>query len=631
MSLLSFLADPAPASGSNSPASASIRRPARPPPDAPTRPALNRPAGHDVAVETRRTEDALTFSVIAKILLPKNSVDRIDLLFKKLIGGTTTFQTLSKIICDIVQDYPAVLHCWSTILGRASPRPSPLVTHTSEVIRWFTSNGYSPLACMNFFRFLIEVRQSNLSKISTFTRILHLHNQSATAIASLMRFASDILPLFPPSARPPCETSLAAPMPFLPLFEPPSDPSQFEMPSPIVNLSAALRRALRARGPQARPTKNLPKLTPSHCEFFIPIPKRASACLFNFMTTSAPRGSETGSHTVYRHQDAPPPPRDLHGELELLEVLDHDWNAIVGFSEHSRQYNAGVRRAGVVLYGDADWAQIEKCLDVPEIRKTVIARGRAALPTLASDIWDGTSFLMQYVMTQPTNAFLLELLPPPIEAEFRFEFPIGLTREADYLNGLITTNTTALHRNPNVIWFIEAVLPIFGRNLTVFGPKTLAYALGYYARLVKTVFALLEPDLQEAASWDAVLDSAYDRAREKFVLDKRKISRKTLSKILKSIITNRTVLDENADEFAKSLGRLTHCIAEFYPVYAQLNRACTWLRMDPHADFLLKLAVKFGGKPELLPLYRKLITFPAEDVFRFDLDVVLQTISVQPA
>jgi hypothetical protein len=144
------------------------------------------------------------------------------------------------------------------------------------------------------------------------------------------------------------------------------------------------------------------------------------------------------------------------------------------------------------------------------------------------------------------------------------------------------------------------------------------------------VTALFTPDLLKADSWDAVLDSAYDRTREKFVGENKRPPRKTLSKILKSMLTNRTVLDENANEIARHLGQLSEDLAHFYPLYSFLNRACSWLRCDPHFPHVLKLARQFGVNPILRPFYAKMCEFPSgHELFQFDLNVSSQLITLR--
>jgi hypothetical protein len=132
-------------------------------------------------------------------------------------------------------------------------------------------------------------------------------------------------------------------------------------------------------------------------------------------------------------------------------------------------------------------------------------------------------------------------------------------------------------------------------------------------------------------SWDAVLDSAYDKAREKYVGDDPKPPRKPIWKLLKSILINRTIIDENADEIVKHMGMLSKYVGHFYPIYSQLNRACTAVHCDPHFPGLMKYADAFGGRPSTWRLYRHLTRFPSEqEMFELYITKEPGTVKVRP-
>jgi hypothetical protein len=90
--------------------------------------------------EIPRDENMLAFSIVPKLLLPTNMVDRIDLLFKKLLKAKVPFQSVSMAISRTVERYPPVLQCCSAMLDRCIVRPFPLVARIREIVQWFAPN-----------------------------------------------------------------------------------------------------------------------------------------------------------------------------------------------------------------------------------------------------------------------------------------------------------------------------------------------------------------------------------------------------------------------------------------------------------------------------------------------------------
>jgi hypothetical protein len=318
----------------------------------------------------------------------------------------------------------------------------------------------------------------------------------------------------------------------------------------------------------------------------------------------------------------------VHDLLERLEVLEHDYDSIMAFDEDSRCLNSTVDRAGRCVYGEVMWADLHSSLVDRECRRHIISRCRAALGRLQQEHFAGTQFVRQYLETQPTNAFMQSLVPPEFMSG-EFAFAATETDESRYMKGLITENTTALHKNKDVIWFIQNILPRFqtGSGATVLAPKTLVCALWYFGRLCDVVSV---KDSVAAMSWDAVLDGASDTVAETFVPGQGRLPRRMLTKVLKSIITNRTIVDENADDIGKHLGLLASEVAHFYPIYSQLNKACTWLRADPHLPAILRCARLFGKSDACRTMYKRAARFPAGgSMFLMTIDADTNRIAVQ--
>jgi hypothetical protein len=553
----------------------------------------------------------LTFSLIAKLLLPKNHIERIDLLFRKLLASRVSFQTVSRSVTQIAAKYPAVQQCWAALLDRSVARPPPLVVQIRELVRWFSSNGLPQLSCIDFVKFLSESRQTRASAIQLFTRILAHEDAVASPhmTRTLLRFAFELLPLLPTSARPPPLTAVDHTT-FRSCLGVEEERSEFVMPSRSLGLCAALQRRLRG---QAQPRGKVPalKYTPSHSQSFTELEKGGTALVFNSMTKSTAVGHEGGPHVPHHHAEAPPSTRDVNDLLERLETLEHDVDSVITFSEDTRVFTYSVDRAGKCVYGDSIWSQIQPLLTDAGVRRIVIARCRTALGRIEKEHYDGTQYIGQYLETQPINAYWQSIAPPRIGEFFQYRFPAAESESSEYVKGIILDNSVATHKHPNLVWFLQDLLPQMEAVRMLIGPRSLACALWYFALLCDVVEALFAPDAVKAKSWDAALDSASELAFQKFAGDDALPPRKFLSKVFKSIITNRAVVDEIADEIVKHFGSFASHFAHFYPVYTQLNRAASAARADPHLASLLSLGRLFGRREEYHRMYLRAVQFPS--------------------
>jgi hypothetical protein len=106
-------------------------------------------------------------------------------------------------LVDVINSDPPVLQCWLAVLDRCIVRPFPLVARIREIVQWFPPNGPCPCACLDFIKFLRRAKQTGVSKIGPFARILSVDrsNSPARQIARLLKFAINTLSLLPASAR----------------------------------------------------------------------------------------------------------------------------------------------------------------------------------------------------------------------------------------------------------------------------------------------------------------------------------------------------------------------------------------------------------------------------------------------
>jgi hypothetical protein len=263
----------------------------------------------------------------------------------------------------------------------------------------------------------------------------------------------------------------------------------------------------------------------------------------------------------------------------------------------------------------------------------VIERCRSVLGKLEEEHYAGVQYVAQYLETQPTNADLRGLLPPVFEAATAFPFPVADTVESEFLKRVLLDNASSSHKNSNVHWFIQSIVPLFQMDgeVAIFGTAPLACALWYLSRLWENTTKMFSPEPADAMAWQAVMDAAGDAVREKFRTDEPKPVRKALAKLLKSVIANRTIPEENADEVARHLGMAACHLAQFYPLYSYLNRATLWLHLGPHIAAYQGAALQFGNRPELRHLYRSIVSFPSnEPLFEFRVDRHANLVLVSP-
>ncbi|OHT01246.1 hypothetical protein TRFO_31992 [Tritrichomonas foetus] len=620
----------------------------------------------------RQNEDILTFTIVAKIYLPKEVADRLDMLFMKFLQCKVSFQTLSGTIVKSVTKYPIVLQLWNVILNRNSIVTDPLAIKVKEIVGWFLANSLQPILCIHFVKFVVDAKQNGLSRIKIFCALIE--NESSlyppSAISDLLKFALELYPILPHSIFPPLShvdknSSTSIPE----AFGIKRKTTEFLMSTRDQDASASLPKKQSKMNNfinSGTTNNNIPskhhggrhsapppiKYTPSHNRNLINLPNSATSFFFNFLTKSTQTGQEGGSHPPpHHHVEAPPPTRDLHELLESMEVLEHAIDEIESFDTNIPVYNFVIYAAGKYIYGKS-WQEIEKYLPNKHVREFIIERCRGFLETIYDDLLEAQHFSRGYLETQPTNGFICQLNPPSLKSSFRIHFTFYETNISNYLKSIILSHPVAdKHKYTNLNWFVRKVLPRFQvadpkvkntKKYEIFGPKSLACALWYFSLLCKTIAPIFSSDALQTKSWDAVLDNATEDVKMKYLIEgERPFPRKILTRVLKSIIANRTIIDEIADEVVKHFGMLSQNIANFYLIFSRLNRAASWLRNDPHKKLLWKCFDAFGvadgvnADQELYakrPLYKKMVMFPSkEKMYLFKFEIEKETIHILPA
>ena len=667
-----------------------------------TQPNQNLPAPTPKVVKKepnlKSEEDILTFSIIAKMYLPKEQIERCNLLFSKLLQCKISFQTLSSGIYQCSAKHPAVLKLWDVLINRNVQVDEPLVLKVQEIVHWFLQNNLQPILCIHFFKFLTDAKKNGFSKNRLFSAILNSESSSAypiNSLAEILKFALIVYPLLPGTnnfstySKKQCKGYNIGIVDALGFHK---RNEKFFIPSRIPDVVSTSKKIIKQPNVSNNSVGNPPNLdghegygitgntgrinlfvresnsnsnnpennahgpgnpgkhhrqhhpppkkyTPSHNKNIIPMSNTSTAFLFNFLTKSVQTGQEGGSHNpTYYHVEAPPPTRDLHELLESMEVLEHAIDEIEGFDSDATVYNFVIHSAIKYIYGNY-WYEIENCLTNKQIRDYLIDRCHSFLEQISDDLLEAQHFSRGYLETQPTNAFIQDLSPPTMKSPLRIQFNFYETNLSNYIKNLILSYPSDKYKYTSLSWFVRKVLPRFQVNsnehkVAIFGPKSLACALWYFSLLCRTLEPLFSFDALPSQSYDYVLDNAVESVSMKYSLENEKpLPRKHLTRILKSIITNRTIIDEMADEVVKHFGMLSQNIANFYPIFSRLNRAAMWLRFDPHRKTIWKCADMFGiakgvnAEQELASkrqLYKKIVTsFPSKEkmyLIKFDID-----------
>jgi hypothetical protein len=142
------------------------------------------------------------FSLIAKLLFPRNVVDQIHIHFLKFVELKISFQSLYETMMDLGERYPPLVRYWLSALSPSPERHPPIVAPVREIVRWFYANGLSHVHCGNFVKFLSESRRTGTSTAQTLGLVLDQLRDSAPvwSISTLLTSSANLLFLLP---RPP--------------------------------------------------------------------------------------------------------------------------------------------------------------------------------------------------------------------------------------------------------------------------------------------------------------------------------------------------------------------------------------------------------------------------------------------
>ena len=548
-------------------------------------------------------EDTLAFSILSKILLPKNGIERINVLFEKLLLGKMSFPTVAKHISIILEVCPVVQKMWQRISNRQSAIDDPLTAKIMELIRWFKSTGQPNSLLFSFLGFISTVRQHSLSPIKVFEELLKKRELMGNSMDSnrLAHFAWDLLRLLPQAKHPmkryyqapenrPMFTSFLsrefAPGPFT-ISKKYPDVSTFLMKN------GKIKEHIGHRYISSRDTV----FTPSHHQHLIPIGDGPYSVFLNFITKSLATGHEGGSRGHgSSHQEIPlPETRDIHDVLEQAEIVEHSVEAIMRFDRDTNYVGHVVRTAGKAAYSQDIWDEIEPMLVSEDVREFVSNRCKEQLLRLEDAHRAARHLCDVFLETRPINAFLLELRIPNFEKEVIIPCRFRDAEVTEYAKAVFTLYTSP--RYPSVPFFFRNILQLLPRNgecMQILGPMSLAAAFFYFSKVCQAIEPLLSTDAVEFETYESVFDIACEQVQQKYPDGESALRYRFLSKVLKSITKNGLIVDDLAHEVLDHFGKKAHCVAAIAPILAKLNSACSCLSEDHHWPVVFQMAKLFG-------------------------------------
>ena len=548
-------------------------------------------------------EDTLAFSIVSKILLPKNRIERISILFQKLLLGKLSFPTVAKNISTILEICPTVHRIWQLVSNRQSAVNDPLFMKVSEIIRWFRSRGQPDSLLFSFVGYIATVRQHSVSPIKVCEELIKKRELMGNSVDSnrLIHFAVELLYLLPrakhpmkrcyqvPENRPVLASFLSrefAPGPFT-INKRYPDVSTFLMKNGKIKEHTGHRHA------SSRDTI----FTPSHHQHLIPIGDGPYSVFLNFITKSLATGHEGGSrgHGSQHQEIQLPETRDIHDVLEQSEVVEHYVEAITRFDRDTNYVGHVVRTAGKSAYDKDTWDQIEPMLASEDVRGFVSDRCKGQLRRLEDAHRTARHVCEVFLETRPINAFLLQLRCPDFQQEVMFTCYLRDSDVAQYSKTVFTLYTS--QRYPYIPFFfrnIMQLLPGADESMQVIGPMSLAVAFFYYSKLCQSIEPLLSGNGVECETYEAVFDVACEKVQQMFPDGESALRHRFLSDVLKSVTKNGLILDDLAYDVLDHFGRKAHCVAEIAPILARLNSACACLAKDHHWHLQYEMAKLFG-------------------------------------
>lgn len=548
-------------------------------------------------------DEILIFNLMVKLLLPKDRIEKINLLFQKLLLGKVTFTTISKHISNHLEICPILLRAWECLLNRNMDVNHPLKNKLLEIISFFRMNNLSTAALYNYIAAISAARQHSTPSIHLFEQLIsNFHAFDAINGSSrILLYALELLRILP---KPPHQlrSTLDSP-PNKPTFsEVLIDPYK-EKPftiyprytdiSTFMMKNSKIKEHSTHRHVSARDTT----YTPSHHQHLIPILDEQPCFFLNYFTKSLHSGHEGGSRGhENRHTEIPIPiTRDIHDVLEQPEIREHERDAIMAFGPDTNFIGHIATVACETVYDKESWNIIIEKMRSHSVRKYVSNQCRKRLLPIENAHREACQLCDIFLYTRPINKFLNTLrIPKDIEGMSFSYFNTSL-EVSEYSKSVFTLYN--IPRYPNLPFFFRNFYSFLGGDgmyMQLIFPKSGVMALYYYSLLCESLEPLLSRTPSSFSTYDACFDIACEEVQEKFPDGESALPHRFLSTVLQSITKNGTIVDDMSYKVYKHFGVKSICVAKIASILSHFNAACHALSAEPHWNEMKKLAKLLG-------------------------------------
>lgn len=588
-------------------------------------------------------DDMLIFSLMAKLLLPKDRIEKINILFQKLLLGKLSFPTVAMYISNNVEICPVIFEVWENLLNRRNRINNSLYKKILEILSQFKANNISMPVLCNFISFISNSNQQSIPYIHLFERIISKFEvlNRFKCPGKILQLALELLSLLPKSSNP--LSSTLQPIEKEPTLSSILINEYKEKPFSIFPHYSDISSFLMRNGKPKEHTTHRHTTsrdtiyTPSHHQNLIPMVETQPIIFLNYFTKSLNSGHEGGSrgHDP-RHQGMPlPPTRDIHEVLEEPEIREHDMDAILAFDKDTNFIGHIVAVAALSVYDETTWSKIRKLLKSPQVRVYVSERCHSRLPRVMNSHYNACHLCDIFLSTRPINSYLLTLSVPDNIDGIIFPYFNTSLEVSEYLKSVFTLYRSARYKY--ILFFFRSLYPILSKQhefMKLILPKSGVMILYYYSKLCEALVPLISKESIEFDTYEAVFDIAYEEVQNRFP-DGESLPHRFLSSVLKSIAKNGTILDKMSYEVDDHFGSKSIYVARIASILNHFNSSCKALSVDPKWERMKKFAEAFATNQDQetlnisFPLYREQMLFPSgEMVYLLELNSESDEITV---
>ena len=606
-----------------------------PRPSIPSSPIRVQPQNHTF---TGNDDDMLAFSIITKILLPKDRVEFMNVLFQKLLLGKISFTTLSLHVSKHLELCPMLLNIWQNIINRNMNTKYPVFLKIKDVITFFRKNNLPNATIYNFIANLAAAKQNSQPNLGILENIITKYYilEDNGQLEQLMQMALDLLKLLPKAYRTPptypdqievkqAQTPTNSLQPIQKeisikeMFETRYYPPQFTIQKRYQDISTFILKNGKEHSTHRHVSAKDTTFTPSHHQHLIPLLDKQPCFFLNYFTKSLATGHEGGSrHSPDKHQEmAITVTRDIHDVLEQPEIHEHNIDSIFYFDESMNYAGYIARVAGLSTFNESTWEKIEPMLQSKNVRKYLSNYFRKRLEFFEDLHQKSEYFCKVFLTTRPINPFLITLKKPQTYDGFNFLYFPNDDDVPMFAWSILGGYTS--QRFPYTSFFFKQILPVLSDSqsyLHFIGPSSLIMVLYYYSKLCQCIAPLLNQNPSGFETYESVFEIARDQVNAKFPSTEN--NNRFLTKVIKSIIKNGTIVDDLSFEIYKFYGQQSTYVANIAPILSLFNSACHCLISEPRWNEIFQLMSTLGTAHDEVtlnsrfPLYSEKMKLPSK-------------------